>query len=66
VNGTLTTMDALWQIVELTKVHEVNRHDVEFSIAVYIQPYPANVMSVWVYLAAFVDPTFEEFQEFQF
>jgi hypothetical protein len=42
-------------------VHHLNRHDVEFSIAVHIEPYPANVMSVWVYLAAFVDRALEDF-----
>ena len=38
----------------------VNRHDVEFGISVYIEPYPANVLSVWVYLAAFVDKSLPE------
>ena len=61
VNCTLTTLDNLWKLIELTKVHQVNRHDVEFSIAVIIEAYPANVMSVWVFLAAFVDKSFEEF-----
>jgi len=27
---------------------------------VYIESYPANVLSVWIYLAAFVDKSIEE------
>ena len=38
-----------------TKLHAVNRQDVEFGMAVYIEAYPSNILSVWVYLAAFVD-----------
>lgn len=28
-------------------------------MAVYIESYPANILSVWVYLAAFVDVSVE-------
>lgn len=63
INCTFTSLDNLWKHVELTKVHTVNRHDVEFAISVLIEPYPANVLSVWVYLAAFVDKSLEDIQQ---
>ena len=40
-------------------MHAVNRQDVEFALAVYIEGMPANILSVWVYLAAFVDVTMD-------
>jgi len=46
-------------MVQTTKLHQVNRQDIEFGLAVYIAPQPANILSVWVYLAAFVDTTIE-------
>jgi len=42
-----------------TKLHAVNRQDVEFGLSVYIQAYPGNILSVWVYLAALVDVSIE-------
>jgi hypothetical protein len=60
INCSFTSLDNLWREVEKTKVHMVNRHDVEFGLSVFIQPYPANVLSVWVYLAAFVDKSLSE------
>lgn len=46
-------------MVQTTKMHAVNRQDVEFGLAVYITAYPANILSVWIYIAAFVDVTIE-------
>lgn len=60
INSTLTTMEALWKKVELTKVHMVNRHDVEFGISVVIDSQPANILSVWIYVCAFVDKSLQE------
>ena len=40
-------------------MHAVNRQDIEFALAVYIEAYPAGILSVCVYLAAFVDVTIE-------
>lgn len=60
INNTFTSLDNLWKQVEKTKVHMVNRHDVEFAISVYIDAYPANVLSVWIYLAVFVDKSLSE------
>ena len=36
-------------------MHTVNRQDVEFALSVHIQSYPSNVLSVWVFVAAYVD-----------
>jgi len=55
LNATFTSLENLWKLVQTTKLHAVNRQDVEFGMAVYIEPYPANILSVWIYLAAFVD-----------
>lgn len=60
INSSFTSLDNLWKQVERTKIHEVNRHDVEFAISVHIDAYPANVLSVWIYLAAFVDKSLNE------
>ena len=46
-------------MVQTTRLYAVNRQDVEFGLAVYIEAYPANILSVWVYLAAFVDVQIE-------
>ena len=59
LNTTFTSLDNLWKLVQNTKMHAVNRQDVEFALAVYIEAYPAGILSVWVYLAAFVDVTIE-------
>lgn len=55
LNFTFTSLDDLWLRVKATKMHSVNRQEIEFSLAVYIEAYPANVLSVWIYLAAFVE-----------
>jgi hypothetical protein len=57
INQTFISMDHLWRTIVATKIHTVNRQDVEFSLVVHIEAYPSNVLSVWVYLAAFVDAT---------
>ena len=55
INLSFISLDHLWTQIAATKVHCVNRRDVEFALAVVVESYPANVLSVWVYLAAFVD-----------
>jgi len=57
------SLDKLWKLVEQTRMHEVNRLDIEFAMAIYIKPYPANILSVWIYLAAFVDKTMEQIKD---
>ncbi|XP_056132145.1 coiled-coil and C2 domain-containing protein 2A [Lampris incognitus] len=37
-----------------TGVHNVEASNVEFALAVYVHPYPNNVLSVWVYLASLI------------
>ena len=59
INCTFTSLENLWKKVQTTRMHAVNRQDVEFALAVYIEGQPANILSVWVYLAAFVDITMD-------
>ena len=59
INTSFTSLENLWRLVQATKMHAVNRQDVEFSMAVLIETYPSNILSVWVYLAAFVDVSIE-------
>ncbi|KAJ0032189.1 hypothetical protein NQD34_002270 [Periophthalmus magnuspinnatus] len=40
------------EAVYSTGVHNVQAPKVEFALAVYVHPYPSNVLSVWVYLAS--------------
>lgn len=65
LNTTFTSLENLWKMVHTTKMHAVNRQDVEFGLAVYIEAYPANILSVWVYLAAFVDVSIENLYQQQ-
>ena len=37
LNSTFTSLENLWQMVKTTKLHCVNRQDVEFGMAVYIE-----------------------------
>lgn len=52
---TFVSLEHLWKQVALTKMHCVNRQDVEFALSVHIEAFPCNVLCVWVFLAAFVD-----------
>uniref|UniRef100_A0A1A7XKZ0 Coiled-coil and C2 domain containing 2A n=1 Tax=Iconisemion striatum TaxID=60296 RepID=A0A1A7XKZ0_9TELE len=40
------------EAVYSTGVHNIQVSSVEFALAVYVHPYPSNVLSVWVYLAS--------------
>ncbi|TRY94814.1 hypothetical protein DNTS_029839 [Danionella cerebrum] len=42
------------EAVHSTGVHKVDCPNVEFALAVYVHPYPGNVLSVWVYIASLV------------
>jgi hypothetical protein len=55
VNSTFKSLESLKKLVLQTKIHTVNRQDVEFALTVHIEAYPCNVLSVWVFLAAYVD-----------
>lgn len=47
-----TDIDAVVKAVRSTEVHKIQDKDIEFALAVYVHPYPASVLCVWVYLAA--------------
>lgn len=59
INVTFVSLDQLWKDVMTTKIHMVDRNDVEFVLTVYVKPYPANIYSVWIYLAAIFDKNSE-------
>ncbi|XP_030584227.1 coiled-coil and C2 domain-containing protein 2A isoform X2 [Archocentrus centrarchus] len=42
------------EAVYSTGVHSAQASNVEFALAVYVHPYPNNIMSVWIYLASLV------------
>ncbi|XP_071343109.1 coiled-coil and C2 domain-containing protein 2A isoform X2 [Trachinotus anak] len=44
------------EAVYSTGVHNIQASNVEFALAVYVHPYPNNVLSVWVYLASLIRP----------
>ena len=46
-------MDNLWEMVKNTRIHEIDNQEIEFSLSVLLKPYPCNVVSVWIYIAAF-------------
>lgn len=50
-----TGEDAIITAVRSTELHKIQDPDVEFSLAVYIHPYPASVLVVWVYIAALIN-----------
>ncbi|KAK6493820.1 coiled-coil and C2 domain-containing protein 2A [Huso huso] len=42
------------EAVYSTGVHNIEVSNVEFALAVHVQPYPNNVLSVWVYVASLI------------
>ncbi|XP_036185045.1 coiled-coil and C2 domain-containing protein 2A isoform X5 [Myotis myotis] len=44
----------LIEAVYSTGVHNIDVPNVEFALAVYIHPYPRNVLSVWIYVASLI------------
>ncbi|KAJ7402747.1 Coiled-coil and C2 domain-containing protein 2A [Pitangus sulphuratus] len=44
----------LIEAVHSTGVHAIDVSNVEFALAVYVHPYPQNVLSVWIYVASLV------------
>ncbi|XP_006873876.1 PREDICTED: coiled-coil and C2 domain-containing protein 2A [Chrysochloris asiatica] len=47
-------MKPLIEAVYSTGVHNIDVPNVEFALAVYIHPYPKNVLSVWIYVASLI------------
>ncbi|XP_002731758.1 coiled-coil and C2 domain-containing protein 2A-like, partial [Saccoglossus kowalevskii] len=52
LNLTYTEMLPIIDTVYSTGVHVNESPDVEFALAVHIHPYPNNILSVWIYIAA--------------
>ncbi|XP_043304228.1 coiled-coil and C2 domain-containing protein 2A isoform X6 [Cervus canadensis] len=44
----------LIEAVYSTGVHNIDAPNVEFALAVYVHPYPKNVLSVWIYVASLI------------
>lgn len=54
LNMPFTDIASVTEEVFSTGVHAHESSDVEFALAVYMHPYPNNVLSVWVYVASLV------------
>lgn len=49
-----STMASVVEAVHSTGVHLTQASDAEFALALYLKPYSAFVISVWVYVASLV------------
>ncbi|XP_025069070.1 protein CC2D2B [Alligator sinensis] len=47
-------LQAISEAVHQTGIHSSEIPNTEFSLAVYIHPYPNNILSVWIYLVSLV------------
>ena len=47
-------VDHITSTVERTAVHLCEDQRVEYALAVYVHPYPNDVISVWLYIASLV------------
>ena len=52
INVTFISLDQLWEEVKNTGLHNILSDNTEFILSVGIYPYPCNINSVWIYLAA--------------
>ncbi|RWS23132.1 coiled-coil and C2 domain-containing protein 2A-like protein, partial [Leptotrombidium deliense] len=52
LNMPFLDIESVTEAVYATGVHLIDDKKVDFALAVYIHPYPCNVLSVWVYIAA--------------
>lgn len=52
INVTFVSHDQLWEEVRSTGLHNIQNDNAEFVLSVGIYPYPNNINSVWIYLAA--------------
>ncbi|RWS04581.1 Coiled-coil and C2 domain-containing protein 2A-like protein [Dinothrombium tinctorium] len=52
LNMPFVDLQSVTEAVYATGVHLVDDKKVDFALAVYIHPYPCNVLSLWVYIAA--------------
>ncbi|XP_039285751.1 coiled-coil and C2 domain-containing protein 2A-like isoform X2 [Nilaparvata lugens] len=54
LNFAYTKIEDIEEAVKGTGVHCYESLDVEFALAVYVHPYPCDILSVWVYVASLV------------
>ncbi|XP_029649306.1 coiled-coil and C2 domain-containing protein 2A-like isoform X1 [Octopus sinensis] len=54
INMSFTDIPSVVQSIYEMGIHSYDTSNVEFALAVYIHPYPNNILSVWVYIAALV------------
>uniref|UniRef100_A0A4W3JK96 Coiled-coil and C2 domain containing 2B n=1 Tax=Callorhinchus milii TaxID=7868 RepID=A0A4W3JK96_CALMI len=47
-----TELQMIIEKVNSTGVHNIDLPNIEFALAVYIHPYPNNILSVWIYVAS--------------
>ncbi|XP_048465130.1 protein CC2D2B-like [Rhincodon typus] len=49
-----SNLQTIFDKVYSTGIHNIEIPNVEFAVAVYIYPYPNNVLSVWIYVASLI------------
>ncbi|XP_067894068.1 coiled-coil and C2 domain-containing protein 2A isoform X2 [Heterodontus francisci] len=54
INMSFSELRPIIEAVHSTGVHNTEVPHVEFALAVYVHPYPNNVLSVWIYVASLV------------
>ncbi|GCB67451.1 hypothetical protein scyTo_0008062, partial [Scyliorhinus torazame] len=54
INLSFSELRPIVEAVHSTGVHNTVIPHVEFALAVYVHPYPNNVLSVWIYVASLV------------
>lgn len=54
ISQPFTNIQAIIEAVKSTGVHINESPDVEFALAVYVHPYPNDVLSVWVYAVSLI------------
>lgn len=52
LNMPYTSEKAVTEAVYATGLHLITDRKVDFALAVYLHPYPCNLLSVWIYIAA--------------
>jgi PREDICTED: coiled-coil and C2 domain containing 2A-like, partial len=52
LNMAYQSIEAVTDTVFATGIHLIEGPKVDFALAVYLHPYPCNVLSVWVYIGA--------------
>ncbi|XP_069488037.1 coiled-coil and C2 domain-containing protein 2A isoform X2 [Ambystoma mexicanum] len=54
IHTAYSELRSIIEAVYSTGVHNSELPNVEFALAVYVHPYPKNVLSVWIYVASLV------------